>query len=129
MAKCPCASGKQYINCCERFITGKELPGTPEELMRSRYTAYTQANIDYIQKTMRAPANKNYDPIASKKWAKNVTWVGLKVLKSSMQADHGYVEFMAEYIEGQQKHIIHELSEFLLENCQWFYIDGVLQDR
>lgn len=54
---CPCKSGKRYADCCEPFITRINLPETPEQLMRSRYTAYSQANIDYIMGTMKGEAS------------------------------------------------------------------------
>lgn len=38
------------------FIPNQKILSTPEELMRSRYTAYNQVNIDYIARTMRSPA-------------------------------------------------------------------------
>ena len=49
--QCPCESGKTFKKCCEPFITGAKEAETAEQLMRSRYTAYTQVEMDYIQKT------------------------------------------------------------------------------
>jgi uncharacterized protein YchJ len=83
MALCPCGSSIDFDQCCARFITAAELPQTPEQLMRSRYTAYTQANIDYIVKTMKAPANIDFDPVEAKSWAKDVKWLGLEVANTS----------------------------------------------
>src|SRR5262249_12642121 len=48
---CPCQSGQNLDQCCGPFIAGEAFPETAEQLMRSRYTAYTQANLGYIKKT------------------------------------------------------------------------------
>ena len=37
--KCPCGSGKTYAACCKKIISGEKKAETPEELMRSRYSA------------------------------------------------------------------------------------------
>ena len=61
MTTCPCGSKKNYADCCQPFIELKKIPETPEQLMRSRYTAYTQANMDYIVRTMRGKAAADFD--------------------------------------------------------------------
>ncbi|MBK5938172.1 hypothetical protein CCR96_02550 [Halochromatium roseum] len=40
---CPCGSGHTLADCCEPFLAGTTMPATAEALMRSRYTAFTQA--------------------------------------------------------------------------------------
>ena len=51
MPHCSCGSGRDYVTCCQPYVEGRAHPETPEALMRSRYTAYTMADIDYIEKT------------------------------------------------------------------------------
>lgn len=123
MCSCPCCSGKTYEECCSRFIDDQQLPSTPEELMRSRYTAYTQANIGYIQKTMKSPAADNYDAEAAKVWAKKVNWIKLEIIKKSCKKNVGLVEFRAHFSLNNKNQILHELSEFHLINRQWYYVD------
>ena len=48
---CPCGTGKDYTQCCGRYIEADELPEYPEQLMRSRYTAYAFNNAEYLKKT------------------------------------------------------------------------------
>ncbi len=125
MNNCPCNSGQNYSDCCGLFIDNKQLPRTPEQLMRSRYTAYTQANIEYIAKTMKPPASNGFDPDAALAWARQVTWLGLEVIQSRMENDSiGFVEFCAHYKEDNKRCTLHELSEFHLEMDQWYYING-----
>ena len=92
--------------------------------MRSRYTAYTQANIPYIVKTMRGPAAKNFDAEEAATWAKQVTWLQLEVKQAKTESTKGLVEFLAHYLQDNKKYCIHELSEFHFEEDQWYYVDG-----
>lgn len=122
---CPCGSKQAYDKCCERFILGREIPTTAEQLMRSRYTAYTQANIDYIQATMRELAAENFDPVAAESWAKAVKWKRLKVYESfshPSDAERAFVSFSAYYIAQGRPEEIREVSEFKRIDGRWFYI-------
>ena len=121
MNLCPCGSNKAYLECCGAFIEGHSVPNTPEELMRSRYTAYSQANIDYIARTMKGPAAIGFDPEDAKTWAEQVEWLRLDVLKTESKPPLGWVEFIAHFSNQGIKQNIHELSEFHLEDGQWFY--------
>src|SRR5438093_6211726 len=95
---CPCQSHLPYSECCEPFITGKSIPQTPEQLMRSRYTAYTQARVDYIMATMQGKALRGFDMESARLWASRVQWLGLEVIKAPKPGPmRGYVEFMARY--------------------------------
>ena len=127
MSCCPCCSQKEYLECCEVFITYKQLPATPEALMRSRFTAYSQANIDYIVTTMKGLASMNFNADTSRKWAQMAKWLELQIVKAPSVLPHektGYVEFIAHYLLANKKYIIHEISEFYLENDRWYYVDG-----
>ena len=37
---CPCSSGKKYADCCSLFHRKEKLPGSPMDVLRSRYTAF-----------------------------------------------------------------------------------------
>lgn len=124
---CPCGSSLSYENCCGAIIAGKKPASTAEQLMRSRFTAYTQANIDYIIGSMRDKAAKNFDPIDAKNWAESVKWIDLTILntKQGQEKDNiGWVEFKARLKENGKMHCIHELSEFHKIEERWYYVDG-----
>lgn len=121
---CPCGLNRSYETCCGRFINGEAQPATPEELMRSRYTAYTQANVDYIARTMKPPAADRFEADDAADWARSITWLKLEVLQTSEDQNTGHVEFIAHFLAENRKHVLHELSEFHLIDGQWFYIDG-----
>jgi len=38
--ECPCGSGKVYKNCCGPFHKKEKYPGSPIDVLRSRYTAF-----------------------------------------------------------------------------------------
>lgn len=129
MENCLCGSLNSYTLCCEKFISHSALPTTPEELMRSRYSAYSLKNIDYISNTIAGPASKGFDPVEAFKWAQQVTWIKLEVMKSFIDNHKGYVEFRAHLEIEQEKHILHELSEFMFINGQWFYTNGIIPKK
>lgn len=120
---CPCGSNKEFSSCCGAYISGFANPPTPEALMRSRYTAYTQANINYIAHTMGGAAAVGFDPIEAKQWAESVRWEKLGVLSSSMNGDKGEVKFKAYFSEGGKQHILSEHSVFERINGRWLYTD------
>lgn len=117
---CPCCSGKDYSLCCAPYVEGSTAAPTAESLMRSRYTAYSRANINYIEKTMRGPAAKGFDHQASYTWAQNLEWLGLTVLSTS---EH-HVEFYARMRENGKPVFLHEISTFELIDAHWYYVDG-----
>jgi SEC-C motif-containing protein len=121
---CPCGSGKPYAVCCGRFIEGNESAPTAEALMRSRYTAYTLRNEDYLLATWHASTRPSslglQDEVPTK-------WLGLEVKRHEQQdADHAIVEFVARYKVQGRAHRLHEVSRFVREAGQWFYVDGDL---
>lgn len=123
--KCPCGSQLDYQHCCGQYIDGDKLPATAEALMRSRFTAYAQANIEYIDKTMQGPATNNFNPVSAKEWAETCQWQRLQVLKSqAISANQAYVEFIAHYTSAGRQQYLHEVSEFRRIQGRWYYVDG-----
>ena len=45
---CPCGSKKNHIDCCGAIINGKRQATTCLELMKSRYSAFVKADVDYL---------------------------------------------------------------------------------
>jgi len=130
MNLCPCGSQKSYSDCCAWFIDGNQAAPTPERLMRSRYTAYSLARMDYIQKTMRGKALQGFDEQAAERWAKKLVWLRLEIMDTSMATeDKGFVEFKASYVQKDRLHDLQEVSEFHRENGIWYYVDGELKSQ
>lgn len=123
MTKCFCCSDKDYQYCCQPFIDGMTLPETPEQLMRSRYSAFAQKNIDYIFTTMTSLALDNADKKSTTQWLENCTWKKLEVLSATMSKDNkGEVQFIAHFEENGESKTIHEHSFFEVINDRWFYV-------
>jgi SEC-C motif-containing protein len=122
-AACPCGSGQFYAQCCQLYLSGEATPQAPEALMRSRYTAYVKADIDYIEKTMGPPASIGFDRVDAKRWAQKVKWLGLNVLGATAQGDQGTVEFVARYKINGKAQRMHENSLFKRIHDQWVYVD------
>lgn len=126
MKHCPCGSQKLFTQCCEPYIENKKNAETPEILMRSRYTAYTLARIDYIRKTMCKKAVQNFNAKSAREWAKSVTWLELTVEDVSPPTHHsGTVTFLARFTEKNLPSAIHEKSFFEKIDGVWFYTDGI----
>lgn len=124
MTDCPCGSSASYQKCCGPFVEGKKNPDTPEQLMRSRYTAYSMAKVEYIGNTMYGRASKDFNAEAAEEWAKKVKWMKLQIINSDMDGDKGTVEFVAHFSDNGRASVLHELSEFVKKDGKWFYIDG-----
>jgi len=125
---CPCGSNRTYSECCEPIISSKKVAATCEELMRSRYTAFTMSNVDYLMHSHHTETRKLKEAKNIKKWAASVQWMGLVILikqGGALKDDMGYVEFRAMYLEAGQLQQIHEKSFFKRENGKWVYVSGV----
>lgn len=123
---CPCGNTKPYTQCCEPYIKGKKKAPTPEALMRSRYTAYTLGNLDYIEQTMRGDALARFDRKEAESNIKNTEWLKLDVLFSEEEEDKGTVQFIATFRFGGEEHFMHEISSFEKVDGKWYYTKGIL---
>ncbi|WP_430810369.1 MULTISPECIES: YchJ family protein [unclassified Carboxylicivirga] len=125
--KCPCGIGIAYSACCAPFIEGADNAPTAEKLMRSRYTAFTRAAIDYLMKSHHSSTRPVREKNSIRQWTQSVQWIGLTVINSDAgQANDntGMVEFKAVYMEEGQLKAIHEQSLFRKEKGMWYYVSG-----
>ena len=129
---CPCG-GPALDACCGPFIAGAAIAQTAEQLMRSRYTAYTLRNEAYLQATWH-PSTRPTEPIISQD--EKLQWLGLEVKsalrlrqrKAEAAENEDFVEFVARLrVEGRGQRL-HEISRFLRQPAEgglrWFYVDG-----
>lgn len=125
--QCPCGSGLSYPSCCQPIISGKRVAETAQQLMRSRYTAFTLADTSYLMISHSAKTRPIKERKSIEKWAKSVSWMGLTILQTQAgeAGDNvGYVEFKALYLENGRLQQIHEKSLFERENGKWVYASG-----
>ncbi len=123
LKKCPCCSGKYYEKCCEPYHKEKTFPQSPEQLMRSRYAAFTLHLADYLLATSHPSLNRQQTRKSILQWAQENDWQKLEVLFTSEKQ----VEFKAYYKDySGQNHVHHELSDFVLQNGKWLYKSGII---
>ena len=140
---CPCRNQDPqpiaYTQCCGLWHHGwqqGEHEVTPEQLMRSRYSAYALAvpgnphaelMLSYLLGTWHVstmPGDLELSP---------TQWLGLQILHTEQTAQAGVVEFVARYKVDGKAHKMHEISRFTLQEAsaaqpaRWLYLDGQVQ--
>lgn len=119
--QCYCGSGNLFSVCCERYIKGVAKAPTAEALMRSRYSAYTVHNADYLYNTTALKERRHHSKAAILEWAKSNQWLKLEILN----ATETVVEFKAYYLDSSLRaQVHHEKSIFIKEGDSWYYVDG-----
>ncbi|MGI9287842.1 MAG: YchJ family protein [Pseudomonadales bacterium] len=121
---CVCGSKKPAIQCCERFLDGAQQAKTPEQLMRSRYSAYALGGYgEYLLRTWFPATARNLTVIELSK--RSCEWIKLEVLNKSQSGDEGMVEFKAHFRDKNGEPAIqHEKSIFTRNGGRWFYVGG-----
>jgi len=117
---CPCGSGAGFQQCCAPYLAGRMVAPDAQALMRSRYTAYTLDDEDYLQKTWH-PRSR---PALVLERREPCQWLALKVLAHHEQDANATVEFIARYKINGRAQRLHEVSRFEREDGQWLYVDG-----
>jgi SEC-C motif-containing protein len=124
---CPCGNALPYGQCCEPYHLDRAVAETPERLMRSRYSAFVLSQFRYLISTHHPDYLQGLTEqqlVQSELEQGKMEWLGLEVLSSKQQSDHGEVEFKAWYIEDKHIDAIYECSSFIRLNDRWFYTQG-----
>lgn len=160
---CYCGSAQNFAICCLPFIEGKQKPATAEQLMRSRYSAYCVAHVDYIRHSYH-PSKQAENPAADiAAFAKSAHFVALTILPAPVlpqttaknaqllqplapvvatasdklapgsetsntlvDGSIDYVHFIARFIQHDKLQQLEEISRFVWQQQQWWYLDGQL---
>jgi SEC-C motif-containing protein len=130
---CPCGSELEYGHCCGPYLGGEKNPSTAEALMRSRYTAYTRGDIDYIANTLATEKRGAFDRAAATVWATQAKWLGLDIhfVEGGRPGDaEGVVAFVATYEQNGKTVAHHEVSQFRRsEHGAWLFVSGDTSER
>ncbi len=127
---CPCTSKKPYDRCCGPFHSGTASPETAEQLMRSRFSAYALAKVDYLISTRPKAKQVDEDREELALYCKSVSCVGLKIVGKEMGGkgdDTGVVTFHASLQTNGRRSLHIETSSFAREQGKWVYVDGVVK--
>lgn len=120
---CPCQSTKTYKQCCGRWHAGPGYLQAPDAalLMRSRYSAFVLDQLDYLLATWH-PTTR---PPTLEANPKGLKWLGLAIRRHEIiDAKHQIVEFVARSRLHGKATRLHEISRFVFEKNQWFYVEG-----
>ncbi|HYC00222.1 MAG TPA: YchJ family protein [Candidatus Limnocylindrales bacterium] len=128
MSECPCGSKVEFSQCCEPFLLGTREPQTAEQMMRSRYTAYTRADVDYLMATLHPDNVSEGDEETTRRWASESQWQGLQIVATEAGGaddEQGIVEFVARYRDrAGEMHAHHERSVFTRLDGKWRFHEG-----
>ncbi len=123
---CICGKPKPFARCCGQFLSGEKYAKTPEQLMRSRFSAYALGGYgEYLISTWFPDSAKGLT--VSELSQKTVNWQRLEVILSSQQGDKGTVEFKAWFYKlssSDNMECMHEISDFVRIQSRWFYVGG-----
>lgn len=118
---CYCGSGLKYDACCKLYHLKILVAPTAETLMRSRYSAFVVGNADYLYDTTHFSKRKDNSKNDYLNNTNNIKWQKLQIISSGLD----FVEFKAFYLNKDFKtEVLHEKSNFKLENGMWYYVDG-----
>ncbi|WP_240183045.1 YchJ family protein [Pedobacter jeongneungensis] len=125
LINCPCGSGFTFQHCCQPYHLSLKTAPTAEALMRSRYSAFVMADAGYLYETTHSSKRKDHSKSAYLNSAKNTKWLKLEIVFSAFDV----VEFKAHYLNKKfQTEVLHEKSNFRLEDGRWYYVDGVFYE-
>lgn len=100
--------------------TGRPAPDA-EALMRSRYSAFVLDDRDHLLATWH-PSTR---PASLEPPEPGLKWLGLEVRSyRRLGDDEASVEFVARSKLAGRAHRSHEISRFVRENANWYYVDG-----
>lgn len=120
-SRCPCLSGETYDACCGPLHRGEPAP-TAERLMRSRFSAFALGDAGYLLRSWHPstrPSALELDP--------GLTWYRLDIEHAERGGPFdrdGVVAFTA-YYKGAERGSLHEVSRFVREGRDWFYVDAL----
>ena len=129
MRKCYCCSGLAYKNCCQPYISGRSSAPTAQALMRSRFSAFALKKANYLKKTVKMPAAKNFADLDLQD--DDRCWYKLEIISSvagKLSDDIGEVSFKAYYkldpaTDFDRIKCLSERSLFKKIAGRWYYVD------
>lgn len=135
---CCCGSGTIFDHCCGPFLQGKAHAETPEQLMRSRYSAFVLKAHQYILNTQTKAVDPDVTLASLEASQQGVSWLNLEVRDSGItqttsvgvstpsvdEQQTGFVEFAATYQQGGRLYKLSEHSRFITQQGLWFYSEG-----
>jgi len=133
---CYCGSGQSFANCCQPILKGEQYPAIPEQLMRSRYSAYATKNAQYIFATYANEKRADNSIGDIQQWADETHWLRLVVHGSDQASITNFnnkapstVTFSVYYLHNKLFFKMTECSRFVVEDKHWRYLDGDITEH
>jgi SEC-C motif-containing protein len=142
--QCPCGSNNSFKQCCFLIINEEIKAESPEQLMRSRYSAYATKSADYIYQTYAESSRVQQSIDDISQWAKETKWLKLTIHSASEynigmennvinatneEKAFPTVSFSAYYKHQGKYCLMKETSRFIMEDSQWRYLDGAVSNN
>ncbi|GLW98506.1 YchJ family metal-binding protein [Microtetraspora sp. NBRC 16547] len=116
---CPCGTAAPYRDCCGRLHRGEAAATTAEALMRSRFSAFSVGDADYLLRTWHPSTRPERVDLDG-----GPRWVRLEILEttggSAFHAE-GTVRFRAHYRDHGTPGEMEEHSHFVRHAGAWTY--------
>ena len=99
--------------------------------MRSRFSAYAEARVDYLIQTTVEDKRQEIDAEELRQYCKNIHCISLKILKIELgnkDDETGTVLFHASLQMNKRRVLHRELSQFVREDGRWVYVSGETND-
>ena len=120
---CPCGSNKLFKDCCAMIIDDHSKALTAKQLMRSRYTAYTLPNNEYLKESW-APETR---PEELDVGDPAIQWLGLDIEECEQgetEDTTGTVTFTARFLSSGHHCKLHQQSIFITRDNLWYSLVG-----
>lgn len=98
-SQCPCGSGATYGDCCLPYHTLAQKALDPVALIRSRYSAYSLENVDYVVDTTSATSPDYLAYVESPVGARSGRKKWIKDVRKNMVDSFSYVHMEVDKVE------------------------------
>jgi len=133
-APCPCGSGRSSDVCCDR-VRNDRAAASPAEIVRSRYTAYSRGDWQYVVETTddaaHAPEERaEWIADLQKQPYKDYRFLGADILEEHVHDTEAVVLFVAKLKDKRtnSRADFTERSYFnLCSDRGWLYVSGDIE--
>jgi SEC-C motif domain protein len=131
MTSCPCGSGRAFADCCSPYLNGEPAP-TAEALIRSRYTAFTLGDLDYVERTITDHAAASFNRVDMESALPGTEWLGLEIrdTEDGGEGDEtGTVRFAFSFRANGRPFTQVERATFLRVDGEWRFHDSEINPK
>ncbi|MEV0970707.1 YchJ family protein [Microtetraspora glauca] len=122
-SSCPCGAAAPYRDCCGRLHRGEAAATTAEALMRSRFSAFSVGDADYLLRTWHPSTRPERVDLG-----RGTRWTRLEILETtggSAIHTEGTVRFRAHYVDHGTPGEMEEHSRFVRHAGAWTYAGAI----